>query len=229
MRRNMDEVRAELERRRIVYERQKRERRKRLLYTAPIVLLALALSVTLLPWGDLISPSTPPGAPHYAEPTDPRDPPQSVEPSGPQDPSSPEDPSHGSASYRGSVDSFDELVEQADLIVVGTVVSTEAPSSLTETATVRVEAVWRAPEGVPSEIYLYQMKDSYTVAVGGRYLLFLQVQTEGALDGWYSIGGGQGSLSYDAASGRVSGHDVIDGEAATRWLKDNEPIIGTLP
>ena len=41
--------------------------------------------------------------------------------------------------------------------------------------------------------------------------------------------GGQGTLLYDAESGRVSGFGVIDGEAATRFLADNAPIRGELP
>jgi hypothetical protein len=142
---------------------------------------------------------------------------------------SPDVPLHGSASYRDGVDSFEELLEMADLIAVGTVVSTDVSSPLTETARVRIEAIWRAPEDVPSEIVLYQMKDSHTATVGGRYLLLLKVQTEGEKDAFYSIGGGQGTLHYDAASGRVSGFGVIDGEAATRFLADNDPIRGQLP
>lgn len=232
MRRNINEVREELERRRIAYERQRRARRRRLLYTVPIVLVALVLMTALLPWGELISPPSPPESPYHSGPSDP---PKSTDPQEPQasrppdDPASPSDPLHGSASYRGGVDSFEELLEVAELIAVGTVVSTDALSPLTETATVRIEAVWRAPEGVPSEIALYQMKDSHTASVGCRYLLFLMAQTEGETDAFYSIGGGQGTLLYDAESGRVSGFGVIDGEAATRFLADNDPISGGSP
>ena len=220
MRRSIQEVRAELEIRRCAYEKQKRERRRRLLYTVPVLTLAIVIATVLLPWGELMSSPPPPESPYHG---DPGDPPKST------DPTSPDDPTHGSASYRGGVDSFEELLEVAELIAVGTVVSTDAPSPLTETATVRIEAVYRAPEGVPSEIALYQMKDSHTASVGCRYLLFLMAQTEGETDAFYSIGGGQGTLLYDAESGRVSGFGVIDGEAATRFLADNDPIRGELP
>ena len=236
MRRTIDEVRAELETRRVSYENKKRERRQRMLYAVPVFVLALVLCTALLPLDAWLSPLPPPESPYPGDPSSPPLPIEPDEPSSPDDPTEPMDPGaldttlHGSASYKESADSFEVLLEAADLIIVGTVTDTHRASSITETATVRVEAVWRTPSGgVPREIYLYQMKDSHTVTVGGRYLLFLKVQTEGVLDTYYSIGGGQGSLCYDAESGRVSGYGVIDGEAATNWLEKNDPIDGSLP
>lgn len=141
----------------------------------------------------------------------------------PDMPTSPDAPLHGSASYCDGVNSFEELLEAADLIVVGTVVSTDTSSPLTETARVRIETVYRAPEGVPSEIALYQMKDSHTASVGCRYLLFLKVQTEGETDAFYSIGGGQGTIGY--TNGHVSGTSpVIDADEVIAWLAQVKPI-----
>lgn len=226
----MDEVRAELKRRHETYEKRKRERRRRLLYTAPALALALVITTVLLPWGDWFSPVSLPGSPYPSDPTDPRDPPKSTAPSEPQEPltpdmpTSPDAPLHGNASYHDGVDSFDALVEAADVILLGTVVSTVQPSSVTETARVRVEKIYAlgAGIGVADEIELYQMQQSHTVSRGKTYLLFLKQQAD--LPGaFYSIGGGQGTIDYTNGRVSVTSH-VIDTDEVTAWLAQANPI-----
>lgn len=232
MRRNLDEVRAELARRRTAYEINKRKRRQRLLYGMPVLVLALVLTAVLVPWVALTGRVEPPATP--AEPTSPNpgnldDPMDPAEPPKASEPTSPEPGAnmgniYGNACDSDGVDSFAELLETAELIVMGTVVSVTEPSPTTETATVRIDATYRAyGDAALPELRLYQLKAGHTVSVGQTYLLFLKKQTEDAADTFYSIGGGQGTLLYDAENERVIAADAhIDAWEALAWLREQE-------
>lgn len=226
MRRSMDEVRAELQARHAAYENEKRRRNRQLLVTLPVLVIVLTLSVTLIPGlGRTTPPMTPnsPGAPtDEATPSDPTmpeepDPPQSIAPSAP-----------GSTGWGDSdaivadgVDSFAELLEKADLIIVGTVISSTMPTPYTETATVRVDKAFRAWNGeVPEEIKLYQIKEYDTVTAGNTYLLFLGKQADGPAEAFYAVGGDQGVIGYDAESGEIGAPDAhIDAADVYAWLQ----------
>lgn len=227
MRRTTQQVRAELEERRAAYERTKKRQRQRLLCTVPLAVTALICAAVLVPWTDMLAPpdlpaSSPnqPDAPQSADPLDPTDPPKGG------DPFWPLDVYMGGGSYSDGVDSFKELLEAAELIVVGTVVDTASASSVSETATVRVDTVYRDDGDEmrrggkdTAEIRLYQLKQGHTVKVGRSYLLFLKKQAGDDKDAFYVIGGGQGAIGYDTASGRVSASSPrIDEEDVRAWL-----------
>ena len=226
MRRSIEQIRDELQRRQRDYEKARRARRRQLCVGASALVLCLVIGAVLLPWSDLVSRPEPPTAssdPPKGEPTTPYNPgvPQSVAPSTPpkaQEPGT----TYGDTCYSDGVESFDELVEQADVIVLAKVVETVEPSPTTQTATLRVIAALRdLGEALPEEISLYQMQGSGTVQVGASYLLFLKQQV-GVEHAFYSIGGGQGTLGYDG--GRiVSAQQGISLEEAEDWLQARLP------
>lgn len=175
------------------------------------------------------------------DPTTPEDPEEPMEPQDPSDPPKASEPTLPGDIYTGEkgnielplggvgkdytsvsdgVDSFLELVEVADMIVIGTVTSVTEPSPLTETANVRVDEVCFSDEDIAvlDEIRLYQMKSGYTVRVGKTYLLFLKKQADDNKDTFYSIGGGQGTIDY--TSGRVSvSSPRINPDDVIAWLE----------
>lgn len=237
MRRSIPEVRAELERRRASYEKQKRRRRMRLLGALPVLIVAVVLTVGLVPWSDMLAPADPPTAP--AEPTSPN-PDYRGEPMAPMDPGDPPKGNetitppldvnmgglYGDACYSDSVDSFEELLEAAELIVIGTVVDSIDASYVAQTATVRVDSTYRAYGETPlTEIRLYQLKDGNTVSVGRTYLLFLKKQSGDDDNAFYSVGGAQGRMTCDAGGASIGVSDArIDEQAVLAWLKDRTPI-----
>lgn len=234
MRRTIQEVRDEIEQRRAAYEKTKKRQRQRLLGTVPLAIAAVVCAALLVPWTDM---SVPPDAP--ASPPAHPDVPQSGQPTTPVDPMDPQEPPKGGnpswplniymggACYSDGVDSFDELLEQAELIIMGTVVDALESSPATETATVRVDTIYRGEKSL-TDIQLYQLKGSHTVKVGRTYLLFLNKQGGDVENAFYSIGGYQGTIAYDAVRGGVSVNDAcIDEEDVLAWLKKAAVIAPT--
>ncbi len=126
------------------------------------------------------------------------------------------------ASYSDSAESFEELENTADFIVMATVESVEKRIA-GQVATLSVSEIFKG--NVQQSILLYQTLDDDNVKVGKEYILFMNEQTgDEAQNDYYPVAGGRGVvLVYESSNETIVEIDSekLNSQALIEWLDEN--------
>ena len=101
-------------------------------------------------------------------------------------------------SYGDGSKSLNEMQQNSDAIIIGTVISEKEVSPLAVEATVAVSKVIKGKQF--DEIEIHQMKNEDTLQLNEEYILFLGAQGDGKENSFYIKGGLQGAFLNENGS-----------------------------
>lgn len=130
------------------------------------------------------------------------------------------DPSAGTNGYAVIGDyceTFQELESTAGFIVRARALSSEKRIGIVS----EMETLEAYKGEAPHNFRLYQLANCNPVQIGGEYILFLNLQNDGAVDEFYPVSAGSGVMKLDNASKTVYiDAEKLIGPELIEWLRE---------